>query len=112
MNQSVYSDTNAGYIDNSTMTNLSLGGFSQHNNTTVAEVKDFDYRLQKFLSEPHQLLAVFLSVAAILLNVFSLLAISKVQQRMTTHFLFIISLALSDITIGVRRKQFMFYIAV
>ena len=98
-------------MDNSSLsTNLSSTFLLRDNDSYYWYYNDSAYdqhntgvqsRWSRFLTQPHQLLAVFLSLAAILLNVFSLLAISRVQHRITTHFLFIISLALSDIAIGV-----------
>jgi hypothetical protein len=62
---------------------------------------DLSARIQKFLNKPHQQILLLLSLVAILLNVLSLCALGKVQNRVNTHFRFIISLALSDIVIGV-----------
>ena len=61
----------------------------------------YTYRLQMFLNQPHQIIALLLSIVAIILNFLSLLALSQVQNRTTAHFYFIISLAISDIITGV-----------
>lgn len=50
---------------------------------------------------PPKLIALILGFFAISLNVMSLLALSQIKNRITTHHRLIISLALSDIVIGV-----------
>ena len=80
--------------------NLSLysnytAAHSSHDGNTL------EYRFYRFLGRPHQVIAFVLSMIAILLNVMSLLAAIQVRSRINTHFCFIISLALSDIIIGV-----------
>ena len=77
--------------------------FSSHNDSLHTYTDSIQSRFTHFLTKPHQILAVALSVAAILINVLSLLAILRVKLRLTTRFLFIVSLAISDIMTGVSK---------
>ena len=94
-------------ISNSSI-NISLLDFNEslllsedHNYSIDTNKHGMDYRWQRFLSQPHQIIALVLSLIAILLNVMSLCAMLQIQNRVSGHYRFIVSLALSDIVIGV-----------
>ncbi len=65
-------------------------------------IYDFDVweRVSTLLSQPHHIVALILGFLAIALNILSILAIVKTRRGLTAHYRFIISLALSDILIG------------
>ncbi len=62
---------------------------------------DVGYRAKVFLSQAPILLAIILGVISVLSNTFSVLALSQVRMRFTAHLRLIISLAISDIIVGV-----------
>ena len=57
-------------------------------------------RLQWLVSQPHQMVALVLSFFAVFLNILCIAAIVKSRSKLTSHFRFILSLAVSDILIG------------
>lgn len=61
---------------------------------------DLSERLWWLVSQPHQMVALILSFLAITLNILSIAAIIKARNKLTSHFRFILSLAVSDILIG------------
>ena len=85
------------------LTNKSMNGQMTNltDNFMDIETNDWQKRLEDFLSAPPQLAALCLSVFAITINLVSLMALLQVQSRITSHFLFLISLTLSDTIIGV-----------
>ncbi len=74
-------------------------------------LEDLDYQCQYFdiskramllLTKPHQTIALVLGFIGIVINILCLVAIHfQMHGRLTTHFRFIVSLALSDILIAI-----------
>ena len=72
---------------------------------TDTEEDSFDYynihhRITIMLHQPHEVIAIVFGTICILLNVVILMALYKVQNRITTHYRLIISLAVSDMLVG------------
>lgn len=57
-------------------------------------------RAKYLMSEPHQIVALILGFLAISLNMLSICAVLKTRRTLTSHYRFIISLAVSDVLIG------------
>ena len=71
--------------------------------------RNFEYRLYRLLYQPHQMITLLLSIIAMVFNMVSLCVLVQIRNRITTHFRFIISLALSDIVIVVSCWLFRFF---
>ena len=85
------------YFDNESSTgNVSYADYYYYYNEEV----DIEILAKEVFSQPDQIIAFLLGFAAIVLNVLTLTALSKTRGRLTTHFRFMISLAISDIIIG------------
>ena len=52
------------------------------------------------VTQPHEMLAIILAIIGILLNILNMLAILTAKRKLTAHLRFILSLAMSDILIG------------
>ena len=61
---------------------------------------DISERARIILSRPQHAIALILGTVSIGINLCSLLALTQVRNRLTTHFRLIISLSLSDILVG------------
>ena len=57
-------------------------------------------RVRLLLAQPNTIIALTLGFVAISLNVLSILAITKIHSGLTSHYRLIVSLAISDILIG------------
>ncbi|ELU13070.1 hypothetical protein CAPTEDRAFT_200128 [Capitella teleta] len=66
------------------------------------------YRASVILSRPASVLAIVLVIFAVLANALSLLAISQVRMRLTGHLRLVLSLASSDLLIGISVILFLF----
>ena len=75
-------------------------GASQYGEESIFGVYDVGTRARVLLSRPRQQAGLLLAMAAIIINTSSLLALSRVKNRITCHFRLIISLSLSDILIA------------
>lgn len=62
---------------------------------------DLSARVKYILGQPYQIIMLILSFLAIALNILSILAILRIHYTLTSHYRFIVSLAISDILIGV-----------
>ena len=83
-------------VGNDTVTNnATRDGYYWTENQSVYE------RAKYLLTEPHQVVALILGFLAISLNFLSILAVLKTRRTLTSHYRFIVSLAVSDILIGV-----------
>ncbi len=61
---------------------------------------DIGARLRYLLAQPHNIVALILGFFGVSLNILSIMAILKTRSMLTSHYRFIVSLAVSDILIG------------
>ncbi len=80
--------------------NVSFGG--NLTNSTSRMFFDFNIadRFHNLLNQPHYIIALIFGCLGIILNVISILAITRMHRNLTAHFRFIMSLAMSDILVG------------
>ena len=62
---------------------------------------DLGAQAARVLSDPPDTLALVLGLLAIFANILSMLSISQIRMRLTSHLRLIVSLAMSDVLIGV-----------
>lgn len=74
---------------------------SGRNTPSNANLHDMSYRFHKYLSQPHNIISLVLGIVGIIFNVFSILALFQIRNRLNTHYRLIISLAVSDTLIGI-----------
>ncbi|KAK2158974.1 hypothetical protein LSH36_161g15002 [Paralvinella palmiformis] len=89
-------------------TTLFDGNRSAYSSEDIYEF-ELGYRVRMILTMPQNIIALILGVAAISLNILSILAISRLlHAQLTSHFRLILNLAISDILIGVSLIMFIF----
>ena len=83
------------------LSNLSVSDNGSQSNETDFMHLDVGERMGIIFSDPHKLVPFILGVVAISLNILAVLAILKIRGPLTSHYRFILSLAMSDILIGI-----------
>ena len=62
--------------------------------------QDIGERMKSVLTDPHKITPFILALIAISLNILAVLAILKIRGPLSSHYRFILSLAVSDILVG------------
>ena len=80
-------------------------GTNSTNTSSQVELQDYDYynieyRVRTMLTNPHEIIAIFIGIIAISLNLLVFAGMYHVKNRITTHYRLIISLAASDLIVG------------
>ena len=76
-------------------------------NFTTSKSPEWDYNaayqahIRRLFMEPHRIIALTLGFLAISLNILSIMAILRARNKLSSHYRFIVSLAVSDVFIGV-----------
>ena len=63
--------------------------------------QDIANRMRSVLSDPHRIVPFILAFIAISLNILAVLAIQNIRGPLSSHYRFILSLAVSDILVGI-----------
>lgn len=112
-NTTLTNSTFVGVVNLSNYT-MDLNGSGNTNEETYSNFNYYgiSYRAKFWLSQPHIAMSLTLGIIAVILNLLTLLALSNTRGRVTTHFRFMKSLAISDTLIGFTASMHIFHLIV